>query len=416
MKKAVFTICSRNYLGQAATLMTSVREHEPDVSRFIVVVDRRTDVVDIDPLIANLIWPDELSIPDLEYKALVFDVVELNTNVKPSAIKYLLESFDQCLFLDPDTVLYAPLQPVWDGLSTANVVLTPHLLDPKSTLTFKAQQDLLRHGGFNLGFIGLARSAETLRFLDWWEVCCLEWGFNAQTDGFFVDQKFVDHGPVLFEGFKVLRHRGLNVAYWNLHERAVENRGGVWMVGDEPLLFVHYSGFIYDPKGPEVDWISKYPAVANLAQRPEVRPLFDDYRRRLTANGYPDLVKIPYSFASFDNGLPVPRLARRLLGSGALAVSTRQQPFSAAGEIYRQLQLAGALPVVPSGSKPTSPARRDRAREGRQLDTGLRVLRWLYRRLGVNRYDALVKFMGFASSTFNQRFLLTPSAGDPERP
>jgi hypothetical protein len=416
MNKAIFTVCSRNYLGQAATLMTSVREHAPDAARFIVVVDRRVEAADIDPSLATIIWIDELGIQDLEYRAFVFDVLELNTNVKPSALKYLLLSFDQCLYLDPDIVLYAPLRAVWDGLQAANVVVTPHLLDPQSTLTFKAQQDLLRNGGFNLGFIGVTRSAETLRFLDWWEICCLEWGFHAPSEGFFVDQKFMDHGPVLFEGFKVLRQKGLNVAYWNLHERPVQLRNGIWMVGDEPLVFMHYSGFIFEPKGEEVDLISKYPAVTNLAIRPELRALFDDYRHRLASNGYPDLIRIDYSFSVFDDGMPIPRLARRLIGSGAIPVTSRVRPFRAEGEIYRRLRGAGALPPASPGAAPQPARRRDRGREHRQLDTGLRVLRWLYRRLGVNRYDALVKFMGFASGTLNQRFLLPPALGDRDRP
>jgi hypothetical protein len=412
MNSAIFTVCSRNYLGQAATLMSSVREHEPDVARFIVVVDRRAAEVDIDPILARILWLDELRIDNLEYKALVFDVLELNTNVKPTALKYLLESFDQCLYLDPDIVLYAPLQPVWAGLQVGCIVVTPHLLDPKSTLTFKAQQDLLRHGGFNLGFIGVARSSEALRFLDWWEVCCLEWGYHAPADGFFVDQKFVDHGPILFEGFKVLRHRGLNVAYWNLHERAVQHRDGVWMVGDERLIFMHYSGFIFNPKGPELDWVSKYPAVTNLVSSPEIRPLIDDYRLRLAKHGYQDLIQISYSFATFDNGMVIPRLARRLLSNGAIADTSLAQPFSASGEIYLRLQQAGALPRGGTTGPASAPRRRDRRREGRQLNLGLRVLRWLFRRLGVTRYDALIKFMGFSSSTFNQRFLLTPFLRD----
>ena len=33
MTHAIFTICSRNYLGQATTLMRSVAEYEPDAAR-----------------------------------------------------------------------------------------------------------------------------------------------------------------------------------------------------------------------------------------------------------------------------------------------------------------------------------------------------------------------------------------------
>ena len=44
-------------------------------------------------------------------------------------------------------------------------------------------------------------------------------------EGLFVDQRWVDLVPALFDDYVVMKRAGLNVAYWNLHERSIELDG-----------------------------------------------------------------------------------------------------------------------------------------------------------------------------------------------
>jgi hypothetical protein len=403
MTAAIFTICSRNYLGQAITLMQSVREHEPRADRYIVLVDRKEPEKQVEGDIASVIWIEDLGIADLEYRALIFDVLELNTNIKPTVLRHLLRQYSHCVYLDPDTLLYSPLDPVWVGLQNNNIVVTPHLLRPLSTREAPWDQDILRHGSFNLGFIGTAAGQETDRLLAWWEERCLTCGFNAPADGFFVDQKFMDHAHCYFEGVKVLRHSGLNIAYWNLHERPLSQSNGRWMVGTEPLIFMHFSGFIFSPKPEEANLITKNQSRVSLETRPELAAIFNDYRARLNSNRYGELSQARYSFDHFDNGAPITRFARRLIGSGAVEITDLTRPLSATGEAYRILKTVGALPEAAPLSRPPS---RDRTAEKLRLLKGMRILGWFYRRLGVARYEALLKFLAYAGSTLNQRFVV----------
>jgi hypothetical protein len=403
MSAAIFTICSRNYLGQAVSLMQSVVEHEPECDRYVVLVDRKVADAQIDPGVATVLWFEDLQIPDAEYRALVFDVLELNTNIKPTVLRRLLDRYDRCVYLDPDTYLYAPLEPVWEGLRSSNFVATPHLILPPVSAGAPWDQDLLRHGSFNLGFFAASASSETTRFLSWWEDRCLTSGFNAPSDGFFVDQKFVDHAHTYFDGLKVLRHPGLNIAYWNLDERPVTQRDGRWVVGDHPLVFMHFSGFIFDPKPHEALRITKNRTSITLETRPELAPLFSAYRERLVRNHHATLSRTPYSYDRFDDGASIGRLARRLVGSGAIPVSDRSAPFSSSGPIYRSLKNAGAISgAVSAGSASV----RNRDAERQSLSRGMRLLGWLYRRLGATRYEALLKFMSHAGSTLNQMLVV----------
>ena len=62
--------------------------------------------------------------------------------------------------------------------------------------------------------------------------------------GLFTDQRWVDLAPAFFEGLKILRDPGYNVATWNLTHRTVAGslESGLTVNG-RPLCFFHFSGF-----------------------------------------------------------------------------------------------------------------------------------------------------------------------------
>lgn len=403
MYTAIFTICSRNYLGQAHTLMQSVRTHEPEVKRYIVVVDRKSELPVVDVDLAKIIWVEDLVIADFERKGFIFDVLELNTNVKPTAFLQLLKSHETCVYMDPDTVLYDSLTPVWEGLHNANVVLTPHTILPSDGLDCPWEQDLLRYGGYNLGFAAVRRSDESVRMLRWWEDRCLTRGFHAPTEGFFVDQKFMDHASMFFDGIRPLRHPGLNVAYWNLQERPVRFDGTRYLVGNQPLIFYHFSGFVFEPTAEERNLITKYPSDLTLANRPELRSLFEDYRQQLNANQHATLKKFPYTYARFDNGRDIPKVIRRLVAIGTLQADTTEL-FRSDSEFYRRLDRLGLLPKPRPGV--ASAVKANKTRQEAQVRFAEGCMRRLMRVIGVNRYERILRLLERLAGPFNQSFLV----------
>jgi hypothetical protein len=63
----------------------------------------------------------------------------------------------------------------------------------------------------------------------------------------YVDQRWLDLAAASSQLIGVMRDPGFNVAYWNLHERALRRNGlDKWTVNDSPLKFFHFSG--YDSK------------------------------------------------------------------------------------------------------------------------------------------------------------------------
>ena len=149
----------------------------------------------------------------------------------------------------------------------------------------------LRHGMYNLGFLGLKRSQESFRLIAWWKERLKEHCRIDKCWGIFVDQKWMDLAPLFFENIKLVKHPGWNMAWWNFSERKLmDSENGYLVNSDEfPLVFFHFSGF--------------RPEKSGLTERLEkeefekeegalLSTLYEDYRKTLLANDYENLSKI----------------------------------------------------------------------------------------------------------------------------
>jgi glycosyltransferase involved in cell wall biosynthesis len=101
------------------------------------------------------------------------------------------------------------------------------------------------------------------------------------------------------------------VAYWNLATRRISLDGDRPTVNGEPLIFFHFSGIEAD----NLQRVSKHQDRFTLSGVGEARALFKDYRERLLAAGNRETRSWPYAFGSFDNGVAIPDVARRLYHS-----------------------------------------------------------------------------------------------------
>lgn len=292
-----FTLCSVNYLAQARTLGDSLLQTNPDYQYVIGLVDQLsranlpTDLLPPYPMLEV----DQIGIPDFAAMGDRYDITELNTAVKPFYIDYFYETYPdvtQIIYFDPDIIVYQPLTKLNQDLTTYSIVLTPHLCSPTPDWERPNEQHHLNTGIYNLGFIGLRRDATARQFVRWWKERLV---YECRIDlcaGLFVDQHWVNFAPVYHDNVLIERHPGYNVAYWNLHERWLStDETGQWRVSPprgpsgsktptQPLQFFHYSG--YNPYRP--DDVSKYQTRYSFAERPDARPLFEEYRQRLLAN------------------------------------------------------------------------------------------------------------------------------------
>ena len=247
---AVFTIIAKNYLPYARVLMQSVAEHHPDWHRFVILVDLVDGYFHPQEEHFEIVLSRDLRIPQSRWFHFKYTILELSTAVKPYAFEYLLaaHSLDRIIFLDPDIRIYSPLKDVTAALGSANIALTPHLTRSLEDDKRPAEIDILRSGAYNLGFIGIARSTETAAFLVWWQQRLYDHCLVDLPRGLFVDQKWIDLAPGMFEGVEIIRDPGYNVAYWNLAHRPISRSEAGYKIERSPLAFFHFSGF--DPEQP----------------------------------------------------------------------------------------------------------------------------------------------------------------------
>jgi hypothetical protein len=345
--KIAFTIVSKNYLHFARTLMESVRAQHPDWQRFVLLVDENRGDLDLSKEPFQTIEVAELQLPDRKKFYFRYTILELNTAVKPWMFEWLFrhQHAEQVVYLDPDIYIYQPFVEVESQLSSgAAMVLTPHLTGPLDNAYRPHEVDILQAGTYNLGFLALGRDEQTDRFLAWWQ-SKLE--FNCVVDhahGLFVDQKWLDLAPGLFDRVTILRHEGYNVAYWNLAHRHLKKADGRYTVNGVPLVFYHFSGL--DAKSPER--LSKYQDRFRLDQLRIVEELVKDYLVRVQANGSQTTSSLPYAFGSFSSGERIPDCIRQLYRQDAsFRRAAGENPFVLAKDYLNQPFGNGAGERVP---------------------------------------------------------------------
>lgn len=400
---AAFTIVARNYLPLALTLADSVRAQHPDAVFRVFVVDGLDGLPDPPrPELVDLHRELDPAFAPLRFK---YNVTEFCTAVKPHLFQRMLAqtAAEFVYYLDPDTWLFQPLEAVHGAAPGASVFLTPHLLDmePGREHVYPEYKHLWE-GIFNLGFGAVRRGPVTERFLRWWDDRLRSHCYADAFDGLHTDQKWMDYAPAyLGNDLHVVRHRGVNVAHWNLDERRLAgSEAAGWTVDGQPLVLFHFSGF--DFRGRQLTRHAD-PALQARYASPALDALAGAYRRAVLANGYERHIGIPYRYAHFDNGDRVTLLHRRLYR--ALGDARYDPvPFSAEGRLHRALQQRRLIDTSPAAARDHSAATLPAV--GRLTRVAHALLRGFLRVAGPSRYAYLLKFFNRYARPENHAFLL----------
>ncbi len=294
-----FTCATLAYLDRARVLAETLRRHHPDWTLTLCLCDREPPGFSIDwtrEPFDEVVRLDDLGIPDLARWAFEHDVVELCTAVKGTMLCRLLETARLVVYLDPDIAVMGDLAPVVRALEHHDVVLTPHQLEPETSERGVQINEVgsLRYGIYNLGFLGVSRTTEGLRFARWWRDRLLAHCFDDPERGLFTDQRWCDHVPVFFPGTHVLRDPGCNVACWNLSRRPIEiGRDGLIRAGGHLLRFFHFTKMATDGPGAIEQFAGDGVGVFELVHW---------YRARLAAHAVDGLPDGWWAFGRYDDG------------------------------------------------------------------------------------------------------------------
>jgi glycosyltransferase involved in cell wall biosynthesis len=310
-RRAMCTIIAKNYLAFARTLAQSFLSLHPDHKCYVLIVDDFEGFINPADECFEIINLADLEIPNLQNLCFKYGVTELCTAVKARLLEYLVheKSLDGLLYLDPDILVTARLDGLFERLATYDIVLTPHLdTDFPDDGLHPNDGHILRAGLFNLGFIGINSSQNAASFLNWWKLKLYERCVVDLLSGYFVDQKFIDFVPHFFRNVFIEKDVGYNVAYWNLHSRRLSRDNGLWKCNGAPLYFFHFSG--YSPKNKRISTYIHDKQRHQFSNRPDLKPLFSEYKKLLIANGHERAKPWSYSYGYFQTREPIPNELR----------------------------------------------------------------------------------------------------------
>lgn len=405
-----FTICAKNYLAQALTLRESFLKHNPSLNFFIFLADKIDGVEDVDGVVAL----DKSWIPDWVNMAFKYDVIEFNTSIKPFCFgKLFKEGYEKVIYLDPDIYVTRPLDYIYECLNKKSVVLTPHYCDIEEHFDGAVSEETFNKVGiYNLGFCALKNDKVGQEIAKWWQNRLQYKCYSQSSEGLFVDQKWMDYIPGFFpDATCVSSHHGMNVAIWNLHERElfIDEKQGYMIrrkkTGDEfPLLFFHFSGF--DPF--ETTIINRRHPQFNVTTYPSFKPIIEEYRERVYANGYDRFSKMTYGFNHYFDGSVITPLQRRMFRVYLNDHKVEFNPFEINTPFYKILKNSRLLLKASTKQNGFASYTKEEKNKGKKLENKVvkPMLRLALRVLGAERYAMLIRLFTLAGDKEYHSFLM----------
>lgn len=311
MRLAAGTIAAKRELPSARVVAESFAHHHPDIPFFVLLADEVEGCFAPGELPVQLVQLAELDIADRSDLCFRYEQQPLSYALTPFFLAELLDrGFDRVVFIKQESLVTDELAPFFDALSTFTILLTPHLLDPPTGPDAIARElEILRAGVFNVGLVGVGEGPSTGRFLAWWQDRVRAHCRYDVAAGVHYEQRWLDLAPAYFESLGFIRDPGYNVAHWNLPDRVVElTRDGRLVADGHRCRLFRFSGF--DPDQPRVP--TRYSPRLEMDAIGDAADVYARYRSALLRAGWALAREWPYAYARFEDGTPIPPIAREI--------------------------------------------------------------------------------------------------------
>lgn len=326
---AVGTIVARNYLPFAEVLMESAARHNPELARYVLVTDK-DDSTRVEG--CHVLGPADVLNDEMELlrQAFMYDVMEFSTALKPLFLKWVLERHPQATFIDPDCQFHSPMPGGRLAAQGSSIALTPHRLTPPPLDGRYPDEQLVKtYGVFNLGFAQVY--PESMALLEWWASRLRRHGSIEPAATLYTDQRWMDLAPAYFD-VTVVRDPAMNVAPWNIDERALrldpEPR-----VDGKPLVFAHFSGVRPLSDSSPVLPRQLLRSDARVGDDEESALAFEelcrDYVEALRCHAYEECRGRDYGWGHYTDGTPISLKARRRYRQQVIRAERAGEPVPA---------------------------------------------------------------------------------------
>lgn len=232
------------YLARALCLYESLREHSPPFRWHVLALSKACEQVLTEMNLPGIevisLETLESAMPELLVAKGNRSIVEYYFTLTSAFCLHLLPKIphnEWLTYLDSDLYFFKSPQTIFDELEGASVGIIEHRFTA-------ANQPMIKHGRFNVGWVSFRRDEAGRCCLADWTQKCLEWCYDRLDGDRFADQKYLDRWPEAFADVRVIQQPGVNVGPWNVADYARE-----WNLQSGPvktgLVFAHYQGVRY---------------------------------------------------------------------------------------------------------------------------------------------------------------------------
>lgn len=244
MSRTYCTYFDHRYLAKGLAMVRSLRRHEADAQIWVLCLSDQAKQIleDMKEPGVTVVSLAKFEIGDVALASAKADgrnAMEYYFTITPSFVRFVLNQTCAAMvtYLDGDLWFTASPEPIYREMGGASILIIPHRFA-------SSQRHMERHGLYNVGWNTFRNDADGRACLEWWRDRNNEWCFDLvdEVHGRYCDQRYLDYFQEKFVGVHVLRHRGANLAPWNVGASKITKRDGqVYADGDE-VLFFHFHG------------------------------------------------------------------------------------------------------------------------------------------------------------------------------
>jgi len=137
------------------------------------------------------------------------------------------------------------------------------------------------HGIYQAGLVGFKNDQNSKEILTWWKDKCLEYcnnHYDVEMDR-WGDQKYLNHIPNIFSNIKIMTHRGIDAAPWNviLNSSSISKTDNKVFIDQDELIAFHFGSMqIINPNEFDLwkqETLELPPAVLNYIYIPYIEQL-----------------------------------------------------------------------------------------------------------------------------------------------
>ena len=236
------TLFDSNYLIKGVAMIRSLQANCPLANIYVLCMDVYSHEVltSLNIFNVHLIPLSDIEDDELLRVKKQRGVAEYCWTLSPCLPHYILEKYkhiDFITYLDADLFFYSSLEPIFQEIGNASIVIIEHRFTPRL-------KDQEIKGKFCVEWVSFRRDEEGLACLKRWREQCIEWCFYRLEDGRMGDQKYLDQWPEKYSNCHILIHHGAGIAPWNYSQYliSIDDIGSI-LINGAPLIFYHFHQF-----------------------------------------------------------------------------------------------------------------------------------------------------------------------------